>query len=88
MELAFLHLRRLEFTNELDKIVIFIKICPDGIMNRTDEVLIKVAKEIVIKFIEIGRLGPNTFEENWNSIYETLKKSVNTSVNAPDEEKT
>ena len=57
-------------------------------MNRTDEVLIKVAKEIVIKFIEIGRLGPNTFEENWNSIYETLKKSVNTSVNAPDEEKT
>jgi len=55
-------------------------------MNKTDEVLIKVAKEIVIKFIEIGRLGPNTFEENWNSIYETLKKSVSTAAKAQDEE--
>lgn len=56
-------------------------------MNKKDEVLIKVAKEIVIKFIEIGRLGPNTFEENWNSIYETVKKSVDTTT-AIDEEKT
>jgi len=54
-------------------------------MNKKDEVVIKVAKEIVIKFIEIGRLGPNTFEENWNSIYETVKKSVD-SVKTLDEE--
>ncbi len=42
----------------------------------SDETLLKVAKEIVIKFIEVGRLTPATFEQTFDSIYHTLKKTV------------
>jgi len=42
----------------------------------SDETLLKVAKEIVIKFIEVGRLTPATFEPTFESIYQTIKKAV------------
>lgn len=42
----------------------------------SDETLLKVAKEIVIKFIEVGRLTPATFEQTFDSIYNTIKKTV------------
>ncbi len=42
----------------------------------SDETLLKVAKEIVIKFIEVGRLTPATFEQTFDSIYSTIKNTV------------
>ena len=42
----------------------------------SDETLLKVAKEIVIKFIEVGRLTPTTFEQTFDSIYKTIKDTV------------
>lgn len=42
----------------------------------SDETLLKVAKEIVIKFIEVGRLTPATFEQTFETIYQTIKKTV------------
>ena len=42
----------------------------------TDDVIFKVTKEIVVKFIEVGRLTPANFEETYNRIYETVRKSV------------
>ncbi|MBW6520254.1 MAG: hypothetical protein K0A99_04460 [Desulfoarculaceae bacterium] len=50
----------------------------DTPLNRpvSDETLLKVAKEIVIKFIEVGRLTPATFEQTFESIYQTIKKTV------------
>ncbi len=42
----------------------------------SDETLLKVAKEIVIKFIEVGRLTPATFEPTFDTIYNTIKKTV------------
>jgi hypothetical protein len=42
----------------------------------SDETLLKVAKEIVIKFIEVGRLTPATFEQTFDTIYHTIKKTV------------
>lgn len=42
----------------------------------SDETLLKVAKEIVIKFIEVGRLTPTTFEQTFDTIYHTIKKTV------------
>ncbi|MEK6202147.1 MAG: hypothetical protein N2A40_06985 [Desulfobulbaceae bacterium] len=42
----------------------------------SDETLLKVAKEIVIKFIEVGRLTPATFEQTFDSIYNTIKETV------------
>jgi hypothetical protein len=42
----------------------------------SDETLLKVAKEITIKFIEVGRLTPTTFEQTFDNIYNTIKKTV------------
>jgi len=42
-----------------------------------DEILLKVSKEIAIKFIEVGRLTPATFETNFSKIYNTIKQTVN-----------
>ena len=41
-----------------------------------DEILLKVSKEIAVKFIEVGRLTPATFETTFANIYETVKQTV------------
>lgn len=50
-------------------------------MNETknkiaDEILLKVSKEIAVKFIEVGRLTPATFETTFGKIYDTVKQTV------------
>lgn len=54
---------------------------PDATTNApvSSETLLKVTKEIVIKFIEVGRLTPSTFEQNFGNIYQTIKDTVNKS---------
>ena len=42
----------------------------------TDEAIFKVTKEIVVKFIEVGRLTPANFDEIYNRVFETVRKSV------------
>ncbi len=41
-----------------------------------DEIILKVSKEIAVKFIEVGRLTPATFESTFQKIYETVKQTV------------
>ncbi len=41
-----------------------------------DEVLLKVSKEIAVKFIEMGRLTPASFETTFEKIYDTIKQTV------------
>ena len=41
-----------------------------------EEAILKVAKEIVVKFIEIGRLSPANFPETFESVYRAIKKTV------------
>ncbi len=41
-----------------------------------DEVLLKVSKEIAIKFIEVGRLTPATFETGFPKIFDTIKTTL------------
>lgn len=41
-----------------------------------DEIILKVSKEIAVKFIEVGRLTPATFESTFNKIYNTVKQTV------------
>jgi hypothetical protein len=41
-----------------------------------DELTLKVAKEIVIKYIEIGRLAISNFDEAFRSIYRTVEETV------------
>ena len=42
----------------------------------TDEAVFKVTKEIVVKFIEVGRLTPANFAETYDRVFETVRRSV------------
>ncbi len=52
-------------------------------MHPDDEKILRLSKEIIIKFIELGRVSPGNFDENFKSVFWTLK---NTLVNARIEE--
>jgi hypothetical protein len=41
-----------------------------------EELVLKVAKEIVVKFIEVGRLTPTTFSDTFNMVIDTVRQSL------------
>jgi hypothetical protein len=41
-----------------------------------EEVILKVSKEVAIKFIEMGRITPSTFDETFRNIHATVKETV------------
>ncbi|MGD9023154.1 MAG: hypothetical protein PVJ62_05165 [Deltaproteobacteria bacterium] len=45
-------------------------------MRSLDEQVLKVAKEIVAKFIEVGRVSPASFDDTFKSIYKSVKEAV------------
>ncbi|OGR11514.1 MAG: conjugal transfer protein TraB [Desulfobacterales bacterium RIFOXYA12_FULL_46_15] len=57
-------------------------------MKSIDEQILRAAKEIVVKFIEMGRLSPSNFHESFKDIYatvdETVKKTVNKDIPSND----
>jgi len=42
----------------------------------TDDAILKVAKEVVVKFIEVGRLSPSNFNETFQDIYQSIRETV------------
>ena len=44
-------------------------------MEKEDELVLKVTKKIVIKFIEFGRLSVNSFDEFFRQIHESVHDS-------------
>ncbi|MFO8113587.1 MAG: hypothetical protein R6T92_13865 [Desulfosalsimonadaceae bacterium] len=44
--------------------------------SKTDEMILKTAKEIVVKFIEIRTVTPSTFQDHFQSIYDVVEKTV------------
>jgi len=42
----------------------------------TDETILKIAKEISIKFIEVGRITPTTFEQSFKNIFSAIDATV------------
>jgi hypothetical protein len=42
----------------------------------TDEAILRVAKEVVVKFIEVGRLSPQNFGETFEEIYRSVRDAV------------
>ena len=42
----------------------------------TDETLLKITKEITVKFIEVGRITPASFETTFQNIYSTIATTV------------
>ncbi|HEC99008.1 MAG TPA: hypothetical protein ENN18_01300 [Proteobacteria bacterium] len=45
-------------------------------LTADDEIILRAAKEIVIKFIETGRVSPTSFEENFQKIYSSIRDTV------------
>lgn len=45
-------------------------------MSSIDELILKSTKEIIVKFIETGRVGPAGFEETFKAIYKTVEQTV------------
>ena len=42
----------------------------------SDEAILKVAKEIVVKFIEVGRLSPSNIGEAFQDVYKAVRDTV------------
>lgn len=42
----------------------------------TDEAVLKAAKEIMVKFIEIGKVTPANFDEHYKLVFNTVKQSA------------
>jgi hypothetical protein len=47
-------------------------------MKPEEEMVLKVTKEIVIKYIEIGRLPLTSFDEAFRSIHKTVQETTRT----------
>lgn len=45
-------------------------------MKSEEELVLKVTKEIVVKFIEMGRLSVNSFEEVWKQVHQAVRSSL------------
>lgn len=45
-------------------------------MNADDEMILKIAKEVVIKFIELGRVSPTNFEAVFRAVFWAVKNTL------------
>ena len=45
-------------------------------MKSIDEQILRTTKEIVVKFIELGRLSPSNIHEAFKDIHFTVKETV------------
>ncbi len=42
----------------------------------SSETILKISKEIAVKFIEVGRITPATFPDAFTTIYSTINQAV------------
>jgi len=49
-----------------------------GSRTVSEDVILKIAKEIAVKFIEVGRLTPATFDETFKNIHQTIRETIST----------
>ena len=52
-------------------------------MANIDEQILRAAKEIVVKFIENGRVSPTAFSETFKNVYRTVEETVKGSMETP-----
>ena len=55
-------------------------------MRTIDEQVLKVSKEIVAKFIEVGRVSPAAFDEIFKAVYKSVREAVVTFGGGEDAE--
>ncbi len=47
-----------------------------SVSSVSEDTILKIAKEIAVKFIEVGRLSPSNFEETFKNIYDAVRSTV------------
>jgi hypothetical protein len=45
-------------------------------VEKKEELIVKATKEIIVKFIETGRVYPSSFEENWRLVARVVRESL------------
>ena len=45
-------------------------------MDKYEKQALQVAKEVVIKFIEVGRISPSNFGQNFDVIYKDVMRTI------------
>ncbi len=48
----------------------------DVVLSGQEELILKVTKEIMVKFIEIGRISTTNFEDTFKLVNETIRQSL------------
>jgi hypothetical protein len=56
-------------------------------MGSIDEQILRATKEIIVKFIETGRVSPTGFNEAFKTVYDTVKEAVKGSEKVAPPEK-
>lgn len=54
-------------------------------MDKIQKQALQAAKEIVVKFIEAGRISPNNFGENFQAIYNDVLRTITSGDPGPAE---
>ncbi|MCB9493818.1 MAG: hypothetical protein H6681_00055 [Desulfobacteraceae bacterium] len=45
-------------------------------MTKVDEQILRAAKEVIVKYIEVGRVSPAAFHENFQKVYKGIYDTV------------
>lgn len=45
-------------------------------MDKTQTTAVQVTKEIIVKFIELGRISPTNFSDHFAPIYEEVMRTI------------
>ncbi len=53
-------------------------------MASVDEQILRATKEIIVKFIEVGRVSPTSFDESFRNVFHTINDSVK-GIEPPEE---
>jgi len=55
-------------------------------MSSIDEQILRTTKEIIVKFIETGRVYPTSFKDTFNNVFHTVAKAVKGCDDLPEQE--
>lgn len=56
-------------------------------MKSIDEQILRTTKEIIVKFVELGRLSPSTVHESFRDIYGTVNQAVKAHIDKDPSDK-
>lgn len=54
-------------------------------MKSVDEHILRASKEIIVKFIEMGRLSPSNVHESFKDVYKTINDTVKKNLDPPQD---